>query len=278
MFLKKIACAAALSTSAIASLTFAGSAHAIGFTYTPGAFRDANVTYEGAFSEKVNNPNYITIDFNSGYDANGKALKDNGLFKGNDLVEYTFSKGSYSTSINQQTGIISDNWAPSGVNSEVNKSNYLAVFQDSFVSIKTKKPGDVFNYFGIDLGALSSGNTFELLKGGKAVKTVFEGQTYEKLTFDVLNKIATVVGTNMSNQKNGFFEFYSQGYDDNFDEIRISQVGGGGFESDNHTFKIGSGAYNPQSVPEPTAVFGLMAVGGGMFLGKRKSQKSVNLG
>lgn len=259
MSLKKLAYAAALSTSAIASLTFAGSAHAIGFSYTPGVFRTPSVTNEGAFSVNVNNNNYTTIDFNN----------DNGSFNGNSLVEYTFSKGSYSTIVNQKTGIISDQWAPSGVNGENNTSKYLAVFADSSVSIKARN-GGVFNYFGIDLGALSSGNTFELLKGGKAVTTVFEGVKYDKLTFEVLNKIAKVANADQGGQKNGFFEFFSQGFDDNFDEIKLSQVGGGGFESDNHTFKIAKGAYNPKSVPEPTAVFGLMAVGGGMFLKKRK--------
>lgn len=262
MFIKKIACLAALSVSAIASFTYAGSAHAIGFNYTPGVFRTPGVTDEGAFSQGVNNKNYVTIDFNS-------KGQDNGSFKGNDLVDYTFSKGGYSTSVNQQTGIISDNWAPAGVNSEVNKSNYLAVFSDSTVSVKTKK-GGVFNYFGLDVGALSGGNTFELLKGGKTV---------EKWSYDQLNSIATVVGINMADQKNGFFEFFSQGKSDNFDEIRFSQEGGGGFETDNHTFKIASGAYtpDPKSVPEPTAVVGLMAVGG-MLLLKRKSQKAVNIG
>ncbi|AFY32903.1 PEP-CTERM sorting domain-containing protein [Calothrix sp. PCC 7507] len=271
MSLKKIACIAALSTSAIASFTYAGSAHAIGFDYTPGVFRTEGVTDEGAFSKNVNDKNYVTIDFNS-------KGQDNGLFKGNDLVDYTFSKGSYSTSVNQKTGIISDQWGPSGVNGEDNKSNYLAVFSDSTVSIKAKN-GGVFNYFGIDLGALSGGNTFELLKGGKAVTTVFNNTTYDKLTYDVLNEIAQVANKAQGGQKNGFFEFFSQGFQDNFDEIRLSQVGGGGFESDNHTFKIASGAYkpDPKSVPEPTAVVGLMAVGG-MFLLKRKSQKSVNLG
>ncbi len=258
MLLKKIVCIAALSTSAIASFTYAGSAHAIGFGYTPGAYRTPGVKDEGAFSKRVNDKNYVTVDFNS-KDKDGKTVKDDGLFNGNDLVDYTFSAGSYVTNVTgKKTGIISDNWAPAGVNSEVNKSNYLAVFSDSTVSVKTKK-GSVFNYFGLDVGALSGGNTFELLKGGTTVG---------KWTYGELNKIATVVGINMADQKNGFFEFYSKGKDDNFDEIRFSQQGGGGFETDNHTFHIGSGAY--KDVPEPTAVIGLMAVGG-MLLRKRKS-------
>jgi hypothetical protein len=263
MSFNKITFIAAVSASAISSFSYAGSAQAISFSYTPGAFRTPSVTNEGAFSENVNNKKYVTIDFNS-KDKNGKTIKDNGLFKGNDLVNYTFSKGSYATSVTgSKTGIISDNWAPAGVNGEVNQSNYLAVFKDSSVSIKLKQSG-VFNYFGLDVGALSGGNTFELLKGGTTVG---------KWTYEQLNNIAKVVGTNMSNQKNGFFEFLSTSNEDNFDDIKLSQAGGGGFESDNHTFHIGFGAYNIESVPAPTAVFGLMAVGG-IFLRKSKNQKS----
>jgi hypothetical protein len=257
MFLKKITCIAALSTSAIASFTYAGSAHAINISYTPGVFQTSGVTDQGAFSPDVNNPNYVTIDFNNA----------NSSFNGNNLVNYTFSGGTPSTTVNQQTGIISDQWAPSGVNGENNNSKYLAVFDNSSVTI-TAKNGGVFNYFGLDAGALSGGNTFELLKAGKIVG---------EWTYDQLNNLATVQNAAQGNQKNGFFSFSSQGYSDNFDTIVLSQVGGGGFESDNHTFQIASGAYNPKSVPEPTALVGLMAVGG-MFLLKRKSQKAVNLG
>ncbi|MBD2487975.1 PEP-CTERM sorting domain-containing protein [Aulosira sp. FACHB-615] len=256
MSLKKITCSVLLLTSAIASVAYAGSAHAISLTYTAGAYRTPKVTNEGAFSESVNNSNFVTVDFNNVNDKN---------FKGNDLVEYTFSQGSYSTSPGS-TGIFNDQWAPAGVNGEVNQSKYLAVFANNSVSIKAKS-GGVFNYFGLDAGALSGGNTFELLKGGVTVA---------KWNFEQLNKIATVVGINMNNQKNGFFEFFSDGKDDNFDEIRLSQVGGGGFESDNHTFHLGKGKFSQaQATPEPSVTLGMLAVGG-MFLYQRRRQKLQN--
>ncbi|MBD2435346.1 PEP-CTERM sorting domain-containing protein [Nostoc sp. FACHB-110] len=252
MFIKKLACFAALSASAIASVAYAGSAHAISLNYTPGANRTSNV-HEGAFSQNVNNSNFVTIDFNN---VNDKS------FKGNSLVDYTFSQGNYSTSAGS-TGIFNDQWAPAGVAGDVNQSKYLAVFDGNSVSIKAKN-GGVFNYFGLDAGALSGGNTFELLKGGVTVA---------KWDYQQLNDIATVVGINMSNQKNGFFEFSSTGTSDNFDEIKLSQVGGGGFESDNHTFHLGSGKF--QSTPEPSVTLGMLAVGG-IFLYQRRKQNLQN--
>lgn len=256
MLFQKLACITALSISAIASIAYAGSAQAIGFSYTPGAYRTTGVTNEGAFSQNVNTNGFTTIDFNN--------VTGTG-FTGNSLVNYTFSGGTYSTSINQKTGIINDNWAPAGVKSEINKSKYLAVFKNSSVSIKSKN-GSTFNYFGLDVGALSTGNTFELLKGGVTVG---------KWDYKQLNDIATVVGINMNNQKNGFFEFFSKGSNDNFDEIRLSQVGGGGFESDNHTFHIGKGKFDPdaKSTPEPSMMLGMLAVGGA-FLHQRRKQKA----
>lgn len=248
MFIKKLACFAALS----ASVAYAGSAHAISLSYTAGAYRTSNV-HEGAFSENVNNSNFVTIDFNN---VNDKS------FKGNDLVDYTFSQGTYSNNPGS-TGIFNDQWAPAGVSGEVNQSKYLAVFDGNSVSIKAKN-GGVFNYFGLDAGALSSGNTFELLKGGVTVA---------KWNFQQLNDIATVVGINMNNEKNGFFEFFSDGGHDNFDEVKLSQVGGGGFESDNHTFHLASGKF--QSTPEPSVTLGMLAVGG-MFLYQRRRQKVQN--
>lgn len=272
MFLKKITCIAALSTSAIASFTYAGSAHAIDFTYSPGSYQTPGVTDQGAFSPYVNNPNTQTIDFNNVNNVDGS-------FNGNQDISYTFQTGTYVTNVTgSQTGIISDNWAPTGVNGQTNTSKYLAVFSNNSVDI-TLKNGGVFNEFGLDVGSLSSGNTIQFLNNGKAVPIVYNGQTYTTMTYDLMNSIANVVSqANIQDgQKNGFFSFFSTSAADNFNQIVLSQVGGGGFETDNHTFNVASGAYNPKSVPEPTAIVGLMAVGG-MFLLKRKSQKAVKLG
>lgn len=97
MSFKKIACIAALST--IASVSYAGSASAFDFKYHPGSYRDTTVTNEGVFSQNVNNTGYTTFDFN------------NSQIPGNDLVKYSFSQGSYSTTAySGQTGVYSDVW------------------------------------------------------------------------------------------------------------------------------------------------------------------------
>ncbi|MDY6898256.1 MAG: PEP-CTERM sorting domain-containing protein, partial [Cyanobacteriota bacterium] len=66
-----------------------------------------------------------------------------------------------------------------------------------------------------------------------------------------------------------------EGMDDNFDKIVISQFGGGGFETDNHTFRVAKGKYAQASVPEPSIALGMLAFSGSMFLRKRKQKKSV---
>ncbi|MBH8572481.1 PEP-CTERM sorting domain-containing protein [Nostocaceae cyanobacterium CENA369] len=244
MFLKKIACLTALSVSAIASFTYAGSAHAIGFTYDPGSYRQASATSEGVFSKNVNEAGYTTFDFN------------NGQIPGNDRVKYSFSSGSYSsTAYSGQTGIYSDVWAPSGAHAEVNQSNYLAVFQGNDTIIESKG-SDAFTYFGFDAGALSGGNTLKFFNGATLIK---------EFTYDMMNAAASVGASQHGGQKNGFFEFFSQDKSDTFNKIVISQTEGGGFESDNHTFRV-------TSVPEPSVTIGMLAVGG-LFLRKRKNQK-----
>ncbi|MDZ8185224.1 MAG: PEP-CTERM sorting domain-containing protein [Nostoc sp. ChiSLP02] len=242
MSFKKIASIAVLSI--IASISYAGSAHALGFTYQSGSYRDATKVNEGVFSANVNSPGYTTFDFN-----------DNKV-PGNDLVKYSFSKGSYSTTAySGQTGIYSDVWAPSGAHAEVNQTNYLAVFSDSDTIIEAQG-NNTFSYFGFDAGALSVGNTLKFFNGTTLIK---------ELTYDILNNTATVGASQHGGQKNGFFEFFSEGGNDTFNKIVISQTEGGGFESDNHTFRV-------ETVPEPSVTLGMLAVGG-FFLRKRKNQK-----
>ena len=77
---KKLFSVAALS--AIATVAYAGSAQAAGFSYSSGVFRDNNVTNQGAFSENVNDADagYETFDFNDG------------SLPGNDKVKYSFEE------------------------------------------------------------------------------------------------------------------------------------------------------------------------------------------
>jgi hypothetical protein len=267
---KKVFSIALLSTvaTAIATVSNAGSAHALGMTYSSGTYRDANVTNEGSFSAGVNQEGYETFDFNK---------VKNGELPGNDKVKYSYS-GS-----NTQTGIITlDNpeiqWAPAGVKGEKNTSQYSQVFKGKNLIVETAKKGDTFNYFGLNLGALSIGNTLQFFNGGNAVSLNYKdskgiAQVASTLTFDILTKLAPTTAQQHGGQTNGFFEFFSTGFSDNFDKIVISQLDGGGFETDNHTFRLGKGSYTA-SVPEPGVVLGLASIGG-MLLRNRKKQKTA---
>ncbi|MEM6751656.1 MAG: PEP-CTERM sorting domain-containing protein [Cyanobacteria bacterium P01_C01_bin.38] len=258
---KKLFSIAALS--AIATVAYAGSAQAANFSYGSGAFRDNNVTNEGAFSENVNDKGYETFDFNDG------------KLPGNDKIKYSFEGNNKKTAVGGEA-----QWSPAGVNGEVNTSDYLQVFKGKKAVIETAKEGDTLNYFGINLGALSTGNTLEFFNAGTAV--VFDyfdnqgnAQTATTLTYEILTALAPTAADQHGGQTNGFFEFFSQGMDDNFDRIEISQTKGGGFETDNHTFRLGKGKYVQASVPEPSIALGMLAFGGSMFLRKRKQKKSV---
>ena len=255
---KKLFSIAALS--AIATVAYAGSAQAAGFSYGSGAFRDSNVTNEGAFSQNVNDLGYETFDFNDG------------LLPGNDRVKYSFEGQNNNTSVGGEK-----RWAPAGVNGEVNESDYLQVFKGKSTVIETAKDGDTFNYFGINLGALSTGNTLEFFNGDDMVQFNYtdkdgKAQFATTLDYNTLTGLAPIEAEQHGGQTNGFFEFFSEGMDDNFDKIVISQASGGGFETDNHTFRIAKGKYLQASVPEPSIALGMLAFSGGMFLRKRKQK------
>ncbi|BAY81448.1 hypothetical protein NIES267_09240 [Calothrix parasitica NIES-267] len=263
---KKLFSIAALS--AIATVTYAGSAQAAGFTYGSGAFRDNNVTNEGSFSENVNDLGYETFDFN-----------DSGALPGNNKIKYSYSGSNSKTQV-----VTTDNkeikWAPAGVNGEKNETQYLQVFKGKSAVIETVNEGDTFNYFGLNLGALSKGNTLEFFNAGNAVEFNYQdsqgvAKTATTLTYNILTALAPTAAQQHGGQTNGFFEFFSEGMDDNFDKIVISQLKGGGFETDNHTFRIAKGKYAQASVPEPSIALGMLAFSGGMFLRKRKQKKSV---
>ncbi|NJO27581.1 MAG: PEP-CTERM sorting domain-containing protein [Richelia sp. SL_2_1] len=260
---------AVTALSAIATVSYAASAQAANFTYSSGGYRDANVKNQGSFSQSVNQQGYETFDFNGST-----------TLPGNDRVKYSY-EGS-----NNKTQVVTLNnseikWAPAGVNGEKNESQYLQVFQGKSAVIETVKKGDTFNYFGLNLGALSGGNTLEFFNAGNAVEfnyldTKGVAQVATTLTYNILTALAPTSAQQHGGQTNGFFEFFSEGFNDNFDKIVISQVGGGGFETDNHTFRIAKGKYSQAaSVPEPSIALGILAIGGSMFVGKRKQQKSA---
>jgi len=246
MSFKKIACIAALSLSAISSFIYAGSAQAISFKVNTGIAAPDGTTDKGAFSEFTQLPGTTTINFN-----NGQAPTTG-------FAKYSFENG-------KKSSVRSDQWAPAGAKGEVNKTSYLAVFNGDEVTVNL---GGYLNYFGIDWGAISANNTFSFYNGNTLIKTF--------TTTDV-NPVATVVGTNQNGEKNAYLHFYSDSSNDIFNKIVISQSStvGGGFESDNHSFHSGTGrftGFDPKSVPEPSVILGMLAVGG-MFLCKGKNEK-----
>ncbi|MBX9254033.1 PEP-CTERM sorting domain-containing protein [Desmonostoc muscorum CCALA 125] len=249
MFIKKIACITVLSLSAISSLIYAGSAQAISFNVTTGIAGPNGETSQGAFSEFSQLPGTTTINFN-----NGQAPTTG-------FAKYSFETG-------QNSSVRSDVWAPAGANGEVNNTNYLAVFSGDKVTINLNS---YLNYFGIDWGAISSGNVFSFYNGDTLIKS---------FTTEDVNPVAPIHASQHGGEGNGYLHFYSDSSNDIFNKIVITQAGGGGFESDNHSFHAGTErftGFDPESVPEPSITLGMLAVGG-IFLRKRKNQKlqSVN--
>jgi hypothetical protein len=272
---KKALSIALLSTvaTAIATVSYAGSAQALSMTYSSGTYRDANVTNQGSFSAGVNQEGYETFDFNK--------VKV-GELPGNDKVKYSYSGNNKNPKKKTEIVTLKNReivWAPAGVKGEKNKSQYSQVFQGKNLIVETAKKGDTFTYFGLNVGALSSGNSLQFFNGVDVVSLNYKdangiAQVASTLTFEILTKLAPTSAKQHGGQTNGFFEFFSTGFSDNFDKIVFSQTNGnGGFETDNHTFRIGKGAYTA-SVPEPGVVLGLASVGG-MLLRSRKKQKTA---
>ncbi|NEQ53479.1 MAG: PEP-CTERM sorting domain-containing protein [Leptolyngbya sp. SIO3F4] len=205
---------------------------------------------QGAFSEFYGK-NTVTIDFNSP----ATQVGENKYTFGNDKVTYTFEKGMSTRS--GKTGVYNNVWAPAGANGERNKSDYLAVFKGNSVTIDL---AEELNYFGIDWGALSPNNDFAFYKDGVQVS---------EFTYNDVNPIAPVRAAHQRNEGNGYIHFFAEDAAATFNQIVISQSGGGGFETDNHSFRFGNDGFdfeNPdepsEDVPEPTALVGLIAIGG----------------
>lgn len=248
MFLKKLACFVAVSASAIAPLAFSGSAHAISFKITTGIAGPNGVTNQGAYSDFWQDSTVTTIDFN------------NGVAPTSGFATYTFQNNSGSSSVR------ADRWAPAGAAGEVNTSKYLAVFQGNEVTINL---ASTLNYFGMNWGAISPGNVFSFYKDNTLIQS---------FSTEDVDPVAPIRASQHGGEGNGYLHFYSDSLEDNFNKIVITQTGGGGFESDNHSFNAGTGkftGFDPQEVPEPGVILGMLAVGG-VFVSQRRKQKLQN--
>ena len=235
-FTRNLVSIAVLSVAAV--LGQVGSAQAFSFNMTTGIAGPNGVTNQGAYSDYSGKSTVKTIDFNSG------ALPTTGFAK------YSF-QGSGTSSV------LTDKWAPAGANAEVNSSKYLAVFQGKSVEIKLDSSA---NYFGMDLGAISSGNTLSFYRGTTLIKTYNTAD---------MNSRATVSASQHGGEENGYAHFYADNASERFDRMVISQVGSGGFETDNHSFNMGE--HDVRKTPEPGMMLGLVAIGGSVWA-KRKQR------
>ncbi len=236
-FSSKIVYAAVIG--AVVTTAFAGSAQAFSFNVTTGKAGLDGATNRGAYSDLNGQPGIMNIDFNSG------------VVPTTGFAQYSFQNGTKSS-------VRKDQWAPTSQTGERNESKYLAVFNGDKVNIKLDSK---FNYYGINWGAISANNTFNFYRGNTLVKSIN--------TQDI-NPLATVSADHQNGEKNAYVHFYADNASEVFDRIVIDQVStsGGGFESDNHSFKRGSNGF--AKTPEPASMLGLAAVAGGAAWIKRK--------
>ncbi|MBW4568227.1 MAG: PEP-CTERM sorting domain-containing protein [Tolypothrix carrinoi HA7290-LM1] len=265
MFIRKFASIAALSLGAIASFSYADAAHAMTFTMSTGTTGPNGETNQGAYTK---DKNAITIDFNNTVDAKGKTVQGTAPTTG--FAQYSFS------SANGQKQVTSNTWAPTDPDGEKNTSKYLQVMAGNSVTITLES---LAKSFGLDWGAAHPGNTLSFFNGNTLIKTFITADIGKFALYSAQHpgpkagdsSMQSAPGSKTYYQGNGYVEFFAENSNEYFNKIVISQEAkyGGGFESDNHSFR---------TVPEPSLALGMLAIGGGMFLRKRKNQKSLNLG
>lgn len=257
MSLKKFASIAALSLTAIASFSYADSAQAMSFTMSAGTTGPQKETNQGAYTT---DPNAFTVDFNDTKNAQGKKVDGKAPTTG--FAQYSFANGG---------SPVSNSWAPTGSKGEKNDSKYLEIFQGNAVTITLES---LTKSFGLDWGAAHPGNTLSFFNGDKLIQSFNTADIGQFALYSAFHQGPKAIGAIASPdgksyyQGNGYVQFLAQNSDEYFNKIVISHIGTGGFESDNHSFR---------TVPEPSLVLGMLAIGGGMFLRKRKNQKTVNL-
>jgi len=271
MFIRKFASIAALSLSAIASFSYAGSAHAFIFKTSTGTTSPTGETNQGAYTP---DKNAITVDFNNTVNAKGK--KVDGTAPTTGFAQYSFTPvKDKNGNLQKGTSKVQNNtFGPVGSNGDANKSQFLKVDNNSYVTIDLQK---LTKSFGLDWGSAQPGNMLQFFNGNTLIKSF---TTADIGTFDFYSKDqkgskgaagAALLADGKYYQGNSYVQFFAENANEYFNKIVISQDAkyGGSFETDNHSFR---------TVPEPSLVFGMLAIGGGMLLRKRKNQKALNLG
>jgi len=227
---------------------------------------------QGAYSSYAQTEGFNTVNFNNKtnlfgvVDYQNKAVSDPG-------IQYSL--------IGSSAKVITDQWAPSYEATKDNKSSYLTSFSGSKVEVSLDA---THNYFGINWGSAHDGNEFLFYNGDILVKRFVYYNNENELgtkdsevaakTVNVSSALKTYGVKGNGNEYNAYFNFFADSNDDIFNRIVITQLGGGGFETDNHTFKAGTKGFteSTESVPEPAMALSLLVVGGAL-VAKRRSGK-----
>ena len=224
---------------------------------------DANGSL-GAFSDFYYTEGVTTLDFNDPSARQAVAGQDNAYTFGDESMVFTFDRA---LGVNR-TDIKSDRWAPTGANAERNASDYLAVFQGNSVTVDL---ANNLNYFGMNWGALSPENRFEFLQvDDNGVETSLGLFDYNNVFGSSDSKLPTQAAHH-NNEYNGYIHFYANEENGLFNRIKITQNGGGGFETDNYSFRVSDSSFNfdegtdAVKTPEPGIILGLISLGGLML-------------
>ena len=232
----------------IALMTQAQSAQAFSFSVGTGAASPTGVKTKGAYSEFAKSGSVKTIDFNDG------VIPTTGYAK------YSFQNTG------TQSGLRSDIYAPLGAEGEVNDSTYLKVSRGNSVTIDLEKNS---NYFGLNWGAISRGNTFTFYRGDTLVKSYNTSDVNPVAPFRSLAQGKGEGSFAGQGEGNGYVHFRADTDSEVFDRVVISQMDTTAFESDNHSFNISDKGWTGKPVPEPGIMLGLAAIGGSIW-SKRK--------
>ena len=144
---------------------------------------------------------------------------------------------------------------------------YAVTFEKAGYSLDlaSKTPGDI-TYFGFWLSALDGNNSVSFFQGGKQLFT-FSAKDAKAFIDKLPNSKSYYCNPNKAyaskncGEPYAFLNFYAEA-GTRFDQVVFNQLGGGGYESDNHTvgqWSKKSGTVIVSGVPEPQTWAILMA-------------------
>ncbi|MBN3993582.1 MAG: PEP-CTERM sorting domain-containing protein [Nostoc sp. NMS2] len=196
----------------------------------------------GPFSS-YSNTKTITFDDGTANDPNGFVTYSNIT---SNIVQGSVS-GQYASPYGDNTKFLT-----------IAPKNSNVAGDSGFVNINFK---EAVNYFGFYAGSLDDYNFVDIYKGNQLLKT-FSGA-------DVPTAIAN--GSWTSTQANMFINLVAD-TGETFDRV-VMRSNGVAFETDNHAYRLAN-----QSVPEPNAMLGVLAIGAcGITSLFKRSQRKVTV-